>query len=246
MTAKASFLSKIKGVLFKDREDGLVGEEEIHAAAKRREEETWVALALDDVLKKQPRARLQVVSLREYRTAIGEAWEIRANTIRMLSESTIRSHLRQGESCLPFGEDLFIMLLPSADEQESAKRAYDAALQLGQRLVGDKFTTGKVDGVVPQVRLASMAIAEMVDADGRVDVGAVLEVANKAVAVKKEVAKAQSAPGGAAKSAPQDQWTSVAHQKQNRPIDMMPISAAPSGQRKKSEPNWAPIVKDKG
>lgn len=241
MAEGKSLFKKLARALFKEGADQ-AGEVVADEARKSREDETWVALALDELLKKQPRARLQVVSLKEYRIAIGDAWETRANTIRMLSESTIRSHLSQGESCLPYGEDVFIMLMPGADQKESAKRANAAAVQLGQRLVGDKFTTGKVGGVVPQVRLASVALSEMVNADGRVEVSGVLAVAEKAVAVKKEGAAAQPkspSDGGPA----QDQWTQVAHEKQNRPVDMMPIQASSTAQKKKAEPNWAPIVK---
>lgn len=244
MTEGKSLFKKLTRALFKS-EGGDAAHPLEETTGKSREEETWVALALDELLKKQPRARLQVISLAEYRTAIGEAWETRANTIRMLSESTIRSHLTQGESCLPYGEDVFIMLMPGADQKESAKRAYDAALQLGQRLVGDKFTTGKAGGVVPQVRLASMALSEMVNADGRVEVSGVLAAAEKAVAVKKETAgeKPKAASEGRAST---DQWRQVAHDKQSRPVEMMPIQPVSGAQKKKADINWAPIVKDKG
>jgi hypothetical protein len=241
----AGLLTKIRRTLFKEAESDSPSEQ--MSEVKRKEEETWVALALDDVLKKHPRARLQVISLKEYRIAIGEAWATRANTIRMLSESTIRSRLGQGETCFAQGEDVFLMLMPGADEKESAKRGYDTALQLGQRLVGDKFTTGSVDGVVPQVRLANLSIADMVNADGRVDVGAVLAAAEKAVSLKK-IEGAMKGGGRlveGAKPAAKDAWTMVAHDKPSRPVEMMPIAQAASQQKKKAEPNWAPISKDK-
>lgn len=245
MAGDRTLFKKLASALFKGKE----GAEEVPppTSAKSKEDETWVALALDDVLKKHPRARLQVISLKEYRMAIGEAWDTRSNTIRMLSESTIRSRLSQGESCLSQGDDVFLMLMPGADEKESARRGYDAAVLLGQKLVGDKFTTGKVDGVVPQVRLANIAIADMVNVDGRIDVGAVLGAAEKAVSIKKIEGALKQAGRlvEGQKPAAKDSWTMVAHEKQRRPVEMQPIQQAVSAQKKKAEPVWAAISKEK-
>ncbi|TAN59366.1 MAG: hypothetical protein EPN26_00060 [Rhodospirillales bacterium] len=243
MAKGKSLFSQISRALFKgedaaQRKDGI-------SLAKKREEETWVALALNDLLKKHPKSRLQVISLKEYRTAIGEAWESRANTILMLSESTLRRHLNQVESCFKQGEDAFLLLMPGADDKESAKRAYDAAVQLGQKLVGEKFTTGKQGGVVPQVRIANVALADLVNADGRVDVGAVLALAEQAVAVTKAAPKTEPKLVAGDKPVPKDGWNMVAHQPQRRPAELLPIQQASSERKKKPEPNWAPLEKDK-
>ncbi|CAA6605746.1 hypothetical protein MTBLM1_60279 [Rhodospirillaceae bacterium LM-1] len=245
MAEGRSLFGKIRKALFKEKQEEALSE--MAASSKSREEETWVALALDDLLKKHPRARLQVISLKDYRIAIGEAWATRANTIRMLSESTLRRHLSQGESCLSQGEDVFLMLMPGADEKESARRGYDAAVQLGQKLVGEKFSTGKVDGVAPDVRLANIALADMVNADGRVDVGAVLAAAEAAVSVKK--IEGMGGPKGrlveGQKPAAKDQWTMVAHERQSRPVEMLPIGQMATDRKKKAEPDWSPISKEK-
>ncbi|MBF0167236.1 MAG: hypothetical protein HQL45_06350 [Alphaproteobacteria bacterium] len=243
MSKSKSLFSQISKVLFKG-----AGEAETQATAalaKRREEETWVALALDDLHKKHPRARLQVISLKDYRIAIGEAWESRANTILMLSESTIRRHLAAGETCFKQGEDVFLLMMPTADEKEGTRRATEAAVQLGQKLVGEKFTTGKVEGVVPQVRMANIALADLVNADGRVDLGAVLALAEQAVAVAKLAPKAEPRLVEGDKPSAKDGWNIVAHQPQRRPAELMPIQQASSARKTKPEPQWAPMTKDK-
>jgi hypothetical protein len=243
----AGLFKKIRSALFSEQQEEEALGSDI-SDVKRKEEETWVALGLADVLKKHPKARLQVISLAEFRAAIGDAWETRAGTIRMLSESTLRSHLRLGESCLSQGDDVFVLLMPGVDEKLCAKRGYDAAVQLGQKLVGDKFTTGSVDGVVPQVRLASLAVSDMVNADGRVDVGAVLAVAEKAISVKKiEGAMKQAAARmveGKTKSG-MDQWATITPDRAQTGSAPRMVGDPAISSHKKAEPNWAPISKDK-
>ncbi len=242
-----SWLSRVKKTLF-SAESGEETEtpDGSQARANGMGDEAWVPLSLDDLLKNQPTARLHMISLAEYRSSIGEAWKKRSKVILLLAETTLRGHLRPGETLFQAdGGNVFILYFPKLSYADAIKRAMDAADHLGRKLVGEKFSDGQ--GEAPAVRLTSFSALDVANDDGELDAAALGKQAEKAERLDKVVLPAQSKPQ--AQTAPPAKqpagggaWSSLKHEGRQIPLDMVPIQPARKA-KKNDELQWQPIEK---
>ncbi|MGE5547663.1 MAG: hypothetical protein ACM33T_12245 [Solirubrobacterales bacterium] len=121
-------------------------------------------------------AKLQVISLVEFREAVGDKWYRIADKVMMIAEGVIQLHLGAGNVFGRQGRDFFLLLFRTLPPAEARARALTIARELGTRLVGDKvlgpdrplalaaevalddafpggtFNLGAVDAVVREIR----------------------------------------------------------------------------------------------
>lgn len=152
--------------------------------------------------------KLHVVSLVEFREAVGERWSRVSDKVMMIAEGVIAKHLGTGNLCARQGTDFFTLVFRTCSADEGRLRAHTIAQELGTRLVGDQF-----QGVDRPLALsAELELAEAVRPDGTLDHGAIQRAVGEkramlAVTVsdaksKSWVPPASSAPARAKAAAP--------------------------------------------
>ncbi len=102
-----------------------------------------VALALTDLVQEaETRAsgRVQVITLADFRGAVGDLWEKYESRILLIAETTISRMIGRGNTFIPQGQDTWLLLFPALSEQEALKRADAIAARIGEKLVGAQFT----------------------------------------------------------------------------------------------------------
>ncbi|OAN48992.1 hypothetical protein [Magnetospirillum moscoviense] len=133
--------------------------------------------------------RPHVVSLVEYREAVGERWKKIADKVMLIAEGVINLHLGAGNIFSRQGTDFFILVFRNLPAEEARRRALIIAQELGTRLVGDQF-----QGIdIPLALAAELPMADAFLADGSLNMKAVAAavsevrsiVASSAQAVRK-------------------------------------------------------------
>jgi hypothetical protein len=216
------------------------------------DDRAWVPLTLEDLLKESPSARVHIVSLADYRKAIGAAWSAKRDKILILAETVLRGHLRPGDICLHRADALFALILRGPDPQETTRRARQAAEDLGHRLVGEKYV-GAATADLPWVRLASLPADQLRAGTGELDDA---KLANAALTAAPIPPKAPTAAAPPAQPAAKPEakpgesgpgWQKAQHDAWRKSIDLVPIAPGGSARqaKRKSEPDWTPIKKDK-
>ena len=129
-------------------------------------------LAMEQVLREdQGRfgTKLHVVSLVEFREAVGERWVRVSDKVMMIAEGVITKHLGSGNLFSRQGSDFFTLVFRTCGADEARMRAHAIAQELGTRLVGDQF-----QGVDRPLALsAEMDLAEAIRPDGTLDHAAI-------------------------------------------------------------------------
>lgn len=129
-------------------------------------------LAMEQVLREdQGRfgTKLHVVSLVEFREAVGERWAKVSDKVMMIAEGVITKHLGAGNLFSRQGTDFFTLVFRTCSADEGRLRAHTIAQELGTRLVGDQFL-----GVERPLALAAeMDLAEAVLPDGSLNHAAI-------------------------------------------------------------------------
>jgi hypothetical protein len=244
------WLDRVKKSLFAGEQLANSGSEEEPAARPGGKEgdEVWVPLSLDDLLRHHPTARLHMISLADYHASIGAAWKKRSKVVLLLAETTLRAHLKPGETLFQTaGGDAFILFFPKLSLAEAVKRAMEAADHLGRKLVGEKFSDGH--GATPAVRLTSFSALDVANEEGELDAEALGKQADKAERIDTFIPHpsrhrpAMPAPLATDDSGKSD-WRKVAHEARPQPLDLAPIPS-PRDAKKKPAPQWLPIEKKK-
>jgi hypothetical protein len=122
-------------------------------------------LALKDLLQEdegQFQTKLQIVSLVEFREAVGAKWAKLAEKVMLIAEGVIHRHIGQGNIFGRQGQDFFVLLFRNVPPAEGRRRAVTIAQELGTRLVGDQFTGFEL----PLALAAEVALEEGVNPDG--------------------------------------------------------------------------------
>lgn len=173
---------------------GVPAENEVHARVYWDE---GVALTLTDLVQEaETRAsgRVQVITLGEFRGAIGELWERYESRILLIVESTISRMIGRGNTFIPQEKDTWLLLFPALEESEAIERADAIAAKIGEKLVGARFT----ETPPPLPEAAKLDLSGALNADGSLN----LERVKTAVAsVRHAVANAGRSPVPAAKKA---------------------------------------------
>lgn len=112
--------------------------------------------------------KLQVISLVEFREAVGERWAKVSDKVMMIAEGVINAHIGPGNMFSRQGTDFFVLLFRTCSNAEARRRALTIAQELGTRLVGDQF-----QGIERPLALAAeLDMAEALNPDGSLNFGA--------------------------------------------------------------------------
>jgi hypothetical protein len=124
-----------------------------------------VTLTLTDLVQEaETRAsgRVQVISLVDFRAAVGELWERYEARILLIAESTISRMIGRGNTFIPQDKDTWLLLFPALSEPEALKRADAIAARIGEKLVGARFT--EIPPPLPEA--AKLDLSGVLNADG--------------------------------------------------------------------------------
>lgn len=128
-------------------------------------------LALAQVLREDDGkfgTKLQVISLVEFREAVGERWLKVADKVMMIAEGVINLHIGSGNVFSRQGADFFVLLFRTCPAPEARRRALAIAQELGTRLVGDQF-----QGIERPLALAAeLDLADALLPNGALNLGA--------------------------------------------------------------------------
>ena len=113
--------------------------------------------------------RVQVISLVDFRAAIGDLWDKYQNKILIIAESTIARMIGKGNTFIPQGEDSWLLLFPALDGENSEQRADAIAANIGNKLVGAQFTSHEI----PLPTAAKLDLTGALNADGSFNMEAV-------------------------------------------------------------------------
>ncbi|MBI5162883.1 MAG: hypothetical protein HY985_03170 [Magnetospirillum sp.] len=142
-------------------------------AAAAEESEDAFTLALQQIHREDTgrfQTKLQVVSLIEFREAVGAAkWARVSEKVMLIAEGVIHLHLGAGNTFGRQGNDFFVLVFRSGPAEEGRRRALMIAQDLGTRLVGDQF-----QGLERPLALAAEVDAETaINADGTLNLAAI-------------------------------------------------------------------------
>ncbi|MBY0508995.1 MAG: hypothetical protein K2P94_02475 [Rhodospirillaceae bacterium] len=112
--------------------------------------------------------RVQVISLADFRTAVGELWDKYQSKILIIVESTIARMIGRGNTFIPQGDDTWLLLFPSLDEEKAEQRTNAIAASIGKKLVGAQFTPEEL----PLPSAAKLDLSGAMNADGSLNMDA--------------------------------------------------------------------------
>lgn len=128
-------------------------------------------LTLGDVLREEKgrfSTKIHVVSLIEFREAVGEKWDRLVEKVMMIADAVIKRHIGGGRFARQ-GNDFFLLIFPGMKDDEARSRAISIAQELGRHLLGSQFSGGEQ----PLALSAEMLIDDVLLPDGSLDHAAV-------------------------------------------------------------------------
>jgi len=131
-----------------------------------------VALTLSNLVHEtETRAsgRVQLISLADFRAAVGDLWEKYKSRILIIVESTIARMIGRGNTFIPQGDDAWLMLFPNFSEEKAQEITDAIAAKIGDKLVGAQFTAHEL----PLPATSKLDLAVAVNADGSLNMDAV-------------------------------------------------------------------------
>ncbi|MDO8606623.1 MAG: hypothetical protein Q7R40_08810 [Phaeospirillum sp.] len=129
-------------------------------------------LALETLLTEDDgkfQTKLQVISLVEFREAVGDKWFRLSEKVMLIAEGVINLHLGAGNAFGRRGQDFFVLLFRNVPPAEGRRRAVQIAQELGTRLVGAQF----IGHERPLALATEISLADAMGADGKLDLGAI-------------------------------------------------------------------------
>jgi len=177
-------------------------------------------LAIEQILREEPGRfgiRTHVVSLVEFREAVGTRWPRLADKVMLIAEGVINLHLGSGNLYSRQGPDFFLLLFRNLPQAEARRRALAIAQDLGTRLVGDQFRG--VD--IPLALAAEIPLEDVFLADGGLNLaavnGAVSQV--RAIVAAAPPPSVTSAPAKAAQALVPAPIATIPHELEGVPPD---------------------------
>lgn len=113
--------------------------------------------------------KLHVISLVEFREAVGDKWSRVSDKVMMIAEGVINMHMGPGNMFGRQGTDFFVLLFRTVDNDEARRRALIIAQELGTRLVGDQF----IGEAIPLALAAEVSLEDGLNGDGSINLDAV-------------------------------------------------------------------------
>lgn len=128
-------------------------------------------LALEGLLAEEQgdhQTKLHLISLVEFREAVGDRWAKVSDKVMLIAEGVINLHLGAGNVFGRKGTDLFVLVFRNTPPAEARRRAVRIAQDLGTRLVGSQFTgTDR-----PLALAAEIDLADALDGNGGLNLAA--------------------------------------------------------------------------
>ena len=137
-----------------------------------------VALTLSNLVQEtETRAsgRVQVISLADFREAVGELWEKYQSRILLIAESTISRMIGKGNTFIPQGEDAWLLLFMGLPNDKAQDRADTIAATIGEKLVGAQFTAHEL----PLPQASKLDLTGALNADGSFNLEAVKQAISR-------------------------------------------------------------------
>jgi hypothetical protein len=152
-------------------------------------------------------ARLHLISLVEFREAVGDKWAKVSEKVMLIAEGVINLHLGAGNVFGRKGTDLFVLVFRNTPAAEARRRAVRIAQDLGTRLVGSQFTGSDR----PLALAAEISLGDALDADGELNLDALNAAVAETRAVIPEPAHPPiaTAPDDGARRAADPRWTAM-------------------------------------
>ncbi len=119
--------------------------------------------------------RVQVLSLADFRTSIGDLWDKYQTKILIIAESTIGRMIGKGNTYIAQGDDAWLLLFASLPEEKAQARADEMAATLGEKLMGAQFTEHEL----PLPQAARLDLSDALKDDGSLDMEAVKRAISK-------------------------------------------------------------------
>ena len=133
------------------------------------EEDHWVPLSLDEVLERKPDAEIHLITLQQFRIAVGDLWPRISNKAILLADATLRQVAGPGCIMKQMQEENFLLSFPKLAPMEGRRRATAAAIALGQKLVGARFKITGDNEAEPAICMASVKASDLAGPDGRLN-----------------------------------------------------------------------------
>jgi hypothetical protein len=154
-----------------------------------------VALALSNLAQEtETRAsgKVQVITLADFREAVGELWDKYQSRILLIAESTIGRMIGKGNTYIQQGEDAWILLFFGLNESDAQKRADAIAANLGEKLLGAQFSVEEP----PLPATAKLDLADTLNADGSINMEALKASVSRIrqAQISKVVARSRTPP----------------------------------------------------
>lgn len=168
MKAKGGMFSRLAGLLVKGGPAGAPQPAKPPpkpAEATPEEAEDSFHITIQQIMQEEQGrfdTKLHIISLVEFREAIGDKWGKVADKVMLIAEGVIQLHLGAGNVCGRQGQDFFILIFRTCDGLEARERALTIAKELGTRLVGDKV----LGADRPLALAAEVSLTDAANADG--------------------------------------------------------------------------------
>lgn len=190
--------------------------------------------------------KLHIISLVEFREAVGAKWGKVADKVMMIAEGVIHMHLGAGNMFGRQGSDFFVLLFRTCDNNEARRRSIIIAQELGTRLVGDQF----IGEERPLALAAELSMDDGLNPDGSLNLAAVHGAVSEIRSILAAQAKNEGTPSwmrpGAADQAnppPRRAWTPCAPEEKIA-VDGGGIPISVTGDAPKAppkDPGWKPL-----
>ena len=113
--------------------------------------------------------RVQLITLADFRAAIGDLWAKYENKILIIVESTIGRMIGKGNTYIPQDDDTWLLLFPGLSEDAAQQQADAIAASIGEKLLGAQFSAHEA----PLPTASKLDLAGALNADGSLNMEAV-------------------------------------------------------------------------
>jgi hypothetical protein len=120
--------------------------------------------------------RVQVITLAHLRHSLGDNWDQYRAHVLLIAETTIGRKIGKGNTFIPHDEDSWLLLMPSLSEEEAEARAIEIGVQLGEKLIGERFSEEEP----PLPQSAKVDLSTAMRQDGTLDMDAIRQAVKKA------------------------------------------------------------------
>ncbi len=163
------------------------------AAADDRLVDDEFRLTIDTLSQDQEgrfQTRLQIISLVEFREAVGERWSRVADKVMMIAQGVIGAHIGAGNLFTRQGQDFFILVFRNCPQPEGRHRALTIAQELGTRLLGDQF----IGLERPLALAAEVTLDAAINPDGSFNLAAIHDAIGEMRSILAEAAEGPLPP----------------------------------------------------